>query len=463
MTDWTPNPNVLSRPAYLSLAEQFVAAIESGAMPVGARLAPQRQLAFDLGLSVQTVSRAYGELIRRGLVSGEVGRGSFVLPAGAEASQPYLPRRQGELIDMSILKPVSDRMHGTILRDGLHWVADNMAPASALSFRPTTVMPIHQQVAADWLTRGGVPVDPDCVLFTDGATSATTVAVMTALSPGSTLAAANLTHHLLMPLCKYLGIHLEALAQDEHGLTPAALDQAARKNAVRAVFLQPSAINPRGTLVGLARRQELVDVARHHDLLIIESDVLNQLIEDRPPPFAALAPERVLHINGFTKYTMPGARAGLLVLPRRLTAAAANRHLVTNWMAPPVMVELITHWMTDGTIDDLIRWQRRALGERHAIAAQALAGIPFQAHPQSLHVWLELPPGLAEDDFVARARARGVAIASGHAFRISERDRRDAVRIAVGSTDTGEFRRGMHTVADLLHLALASEPALPMV
>ncbi len=89
MTNWMPNPANLTRPAYLSLAEQFARAIESGELPIGTRLMPHRKLADLLGLSVQTVSRAYDELIRRGLIAGEVGRGSFVLGPGAEARQPY--------------------------------------------------------------------------------------------------------------------------------------------------------------------------------------------------------------------------------------------------------------------------------------------------------------------------------------------------------------------------------------
>ena len=76
----------LSRPAYLSLAEQFARAIESGEIASGTRLMPHRKLADQLGLSVQTVSRAYEELTRRGLVQGEIGRGSFVLGPGGKGS-----------------------------------------------------------------------------------------------------------------------------------------------------------------------------------------------------------------------------------------------------------------------------------------------------------------------------------------------------------------------------------------
>ncbi|MGO7202286.1 GntR family transcriptional regulator, partial [Rhizobium ruizarguesonis] len=91
MTKWRPDPSQLRRPAYLSLAEQIANAITDGKLSDGTQLPPHRKMADDLHLSVQTVSRAYDELIRRGLISGEIGRGSFVQTRPREPEPPYLP------------------------------------------------------------------------------------------------------------------------------------------------------------------------------------------------------------------------------------------------------------------------------------------------------------------------------------------------------------------------------------
>src|SRR3546814_3881617 len=111
MTLWRPDPAALRRPVYLSLADQVAHAIAAGRLDSGARLPTHRQLAEDLGLSVQTVSRAYEELVRRGLVSGETGRGTFVRTPRREPDPPFLPERLGEVIDLSILKPVCEPIH----------------------------------------------------------------------------------------------------------------------------------------------------------------------------------------------------------------------------------------------------------------------------------------------------------------------------------------------------------------
>lgn len=450
MTKWSPDPALLARPAYLSLAEQFSRAIDQGALPAGARLSPQRRLADELGLSVQTVSRSYQELIRRGLITGEIGRGSFVLSPRHEARPPYLPERSGEVIDLSILKPVCEAMHLERMRHGLSWLSENLSAEAATSFRPNTVFPRHRAVASDWLLRCGVEAAPGNVSITNGATSAITAALMSVVPVGGSLAAEALTHHTLMPLCGYLGVKLEGIGTDAEGMVPASLDEAARRGSISAIYLQPTLINPQATLMTADRRSELVEIARRHDLAIVENDILNVMVENRPPPIAALAPERTLYIAGFTKITVPGIRVAFLAVPDRYATAVANRHLVTNWMATPAMVELLSHWLTDGTALELIGWQRNALGERHAIARAALAGVAYFDHPQSLHLWLPLPAGQGEDGFVARCRLQGVAVAAGSAFRSTERGRHDAVRISLGPTSAADLDRGLRLIAGMV-------------
>jgi DNA-binding transcriptional MocR family regulator len=451
MTLWRPDPALLHRPAYRSLADQFARAIHDGRLPNGARLPTHRQLADELQLSVQTVSRAYEELIRRGLISGEIGRGSFVRSQRREPDPPYLPQRLGEVIDLSILKPVCEPMHLEKLKEGLAWLAGSLPSVSALSFRPNMVFPRHTAVAVEWLRQCGLDVSPLNVTLTNGATAGMTIALMTAAPPGSTAATEAISHHTLVPLSTYLGFHLEGLAIDNDGLIPEALDEACAQSSIRTVFVQPSVINPTAALMSEGRREEIAAVARKHDITIIESDVLGPLVEDRPPPIAAFAPERTFYVTTFTKNTVPGLRIGYLVSPDRFVAAVANRHLVSNWMATPMVAEIASKWVEDGTAMELTRWQRAALRRRHAIAAEILAGVRYLSHRESLHVWLPLPGKRREESFVAEARVHGVGIAPAVSFRISEDPWEPAVRISLGSTMEEELRAGLSVIAKLLH------------
>ncbi|PRD52254.1 PLP-dependent aminotransferase family protein [Phyllobacterium myrsinacearum] len=460
MTLWRPDISSLTRPAYLSLADQIARAIGDGTLEAGARLPTHRKMAEDLHLSVQTVSRAYEELIRRGMLSGETGRGSFVKAQRREIDQPYLPERLGEVIDLSILKPVCEKMHHERLKKALGWLSETLPASSALSFRPNVVFPRHRTTAVKWLRECGLDVPASNVSITNGATAAMTVAIMSVAPVGSTIATEATGHHTLVPLASYLGLTLKGIAIDDQGIIPEALDAACRESSIRALFVQPAAINPCATVMGSVRRAQIVEVARKRDIAIVESDILGPLVQDRPPPIAALAPERTLYFTSFTKTVVPGLRIGYLAAPDRYVAAVANRHLVSNWMATPMVAEIATHWVEDGTAMQLVEWQRDALRRRHEIASQVLSGIPFRSHPQSLHIWLPLTDGRTEETFVAQARLQNVAIAPGASFRISQEDWTPAVRISLGSTTEVELLRGLAVVGNLLqgdpeHLLLA--------
>src|SRR5579871_3277277 len=68
----------MSKFEYLKLADAVAAEIASGALKPGSRLPPQRTFAYERKIAASTASRVYTELLRRGLVVGEVGRGTFV-------------------------------------------------------------------------------------------------------------------------------------------------------------------------------------------------------------------------------------------------------------------------------------------------------------------------------------------------------------------------------------------------
>ncbi len=99
MTIWSPDLTACPGPAYLAIATAIGEAVAAGELAAGDRLPPQRDLAYRLGLSLNTVTRAYAEAVRRGFVEGEVRRGTYVrhagpLPGGASAAVPAASLRR---------------------------------------------------------------------------------------------------------------------------------------------------------------------------------------------------------------------------------------------------------------------------------------------------------------------------------------------------------------------------------
>lgn len=459
MTIWPPQPGTLRRPAYRSLAQSILDAIESGDLNVGDRLPTHRNLAYDLGLSVQTVSRAYDELIRRGAITGEVGRGTFIRTTRNEARVPYLPRTPDEpVIDFSLLKPVLDGSHEAAMRKVLQDISQDLPATVFSSFRPAVALGKYKPTVLKWLARCGIELGNQGIMITNGSSSAMHLAMLTVANSGDLVAADALTHHTLKPLARYLGIRLRGLPCDEAGMLPDALDIASRRDGVKAVFLMPAGLGPQARILPETRRRELAEVARKHDLAIIENDAWGPLERNRAAPMAALAPERTFYFTGFSKCAMPGLRLGFLVMPDTYEAAAANRHLVTNWTATPLMAEIAARWIEDGTAQRFVTNQAKQLAIRNRRAANILKGIKLRHHPTSMHIWLELPDSWSEDDFVAHARQHGVAIAPGSAFAVNDDRTSCAVRICIGGMSLAELEEGLSIIGRLVRGQ--SEPAL---
>ena len=459
MAIWPPDADALRRPAWRSLVEAVEAAIEAGELAPGRRLPTHRRLAQDLGLGTQTVGRAYEELTRRGRVRGEVGRGTFV--AGPRAARtPFIAdRAAGEVVDLSMLKPVPDPEQAATLARTLAAVAREMPEAVVSSFRPSTVAAGAEGATRRWLRTCGIG-EGRSALLTNGATAAMTVALLAAASPGDLVVTEEVGHHTLRPLARHLGLRLRGLAVDGEGMRPDALGDACRAEPVRAAYLMPTGLNPLGFTMGEGRRADIVAAARRHGVTLIENDAWGPLSAYRPTPLAALAPERTLWFTSLTKCVMPGLRLGWLVTPGRLEEAAANRHLVTAWMVTPLMAEIGAQIIEDGSAERLVGRQRAALAARLHRARASLGGDALRGSPGGMHVWLPLPDRWREDALVAHARRRGVALAPGSAFAVDDATRHRGIRLCLGGEEDAAFDHGLRETARLL--SSEPEPALLM-
>lgn len=458
MSIWPPSAERLTRPAYRAIAQSLVDAIEAGEVGDGARLPPHRTLAYQLGVSVHTVSRAYEELTRLGVIRGEVGRGSYVSSGASNAATPW-HRLVGDegVIDLSMLVPVLDGTHEAALRRVLTDLSEDLPFNTFGSFRPRLTLRRHAEVARTWLATCGLDIPRDRILPTNGSTSAMSVAMMTAALPGDVILTEELCHHTLPALATALGIRLAGVAMDEEGILPEALGDAAERGA-RALFLMPSGLGPRATFMSPERRARIIDVARRHDLMIIENDAWGPMVGDTPNPIAAMAPERTLYFTGLSKCILPGLRIGWLVVPDRLNAAARTRHLVTAWMASPLLAEIAARWMADGTAAEMLAFQRRAFASRNAIARRILGEFDLSSLETGMHVWLDLPEPWQQADVVSLARNERVAVGASENFQLVDGPLRRGIRICLGGVCERQLEEGLRRISLLLHGT--PEPAL---
>lgn len=446
---WRPELSDAPMPRYLAIADALARDLGNGRLSPGMRLPTHRDLADTLGVTVGTVTRAYAEAARRGLISGEVGRGTFARAPDIPSSPP---RSDGALIDLSPNHPPAPDLEvQRALADTLRAVAGVAHLQTLLSYPPEGGLPSHRAAGAEWIARAGVPADPADVLVTNGIQHAMTAVLAALVQPGDVLLTESLTYGGLKALAGLLHFRLQGLALDEHGLRPDAFEAACRSGAAKVLYCVPTLHNPTTSVMPLARRHEIVAIARHHGVTLIEDDVHGLLLPDAPPPLAALAPEQTHYLTGTAKCLAPGLRIGFVRAPSARVARIAASIRTTTWMAAPLMAEVIATWVRDGTAARVVAARRIEAIARQALAGRLLARWTVQTQDHAHHLWLHLPEPWRSDTFADEAGRRGVRVTPASAFLVGRGNAPAAVRVCLGAArDHAQLEQGLSLLADVL-------------
>lgn len=443
-----------------SASERLVAAlardIADGSLPPGVRLPAHRPLAWQLDIGIGTVTKAYAQLERRGLVRSVRGRGMFV--AG-------LSQATGRTIDLSVNVPpqqLSDRLLAASLSDLARRLdADSFgayaAPAGRLE---------HRALLARWLAPTGIALSPERLLICNGAQHALAIAFAITCGPETELLTEALSYPGAIALARRRGLRLTGLAIDEQGLVPQALDKAlheAKTAGRRAVlYITPTLHNPTTATMGEARRHEVAKLCRAHDAVIVEDDIHAALAAPGTIAIAALAPERTLHVSGLSKVLSPGLRIGSLHVPEPWLEPALAELAATCTMASLLSCLIMERWLSEDTAASVAHSIREEANRRVALARDLLPlGVAMKSG-NGFHVWLPMAPEQAKA-LPARAAASGILLADPEIFLADTQAPSWGVRLSLGGP---KLDRLQDALAGLRALLLDSgsglqAPAMP--
>lgn len=460
MTIWLPRLEGRPGPRYLAIAQALQEDVEEGRLGMGSRLPTHRELAGRLGVTVGTVSRAYLEAERRGLIEGQVGRGTFVRPHGT--SRAFTIRREDEVIlDLSLnLAPVAGT--APALAAALLDLARRGDLAPLLTYQHELGLPAHRAAGAAWLARAGVRTGPEGVAVTSGAQHALHACLTALTRPGEAILLEALTYPGAKVLAGQLGLRMRGVALDEEGLRPDALEAACREERTRVLLTMPTLHNPTTATQSAERRRQILAVAERHDLIIVEDDIYGFLLESPPEPFAALAPERCIYLASLSKSVAAGLRVGYVAAPAEWLGRIGAAIRGTIWMTSPLLAEIAARWIRDGTAARLTAERRDFARHRQALAARALVGQRIESNPASFHLWLHLPEPWRWSDFAAAAENRGVRVTPPDLFATGRGAIPHAVRLCLSAPESEtRLEAGLGTLAALL--GAPPEPRLAVV
>ncbi|MGX1271230.1 aminotransferase-like domain-containing protein [Streptomyces phaeoluteigriseus] len=431
---------------YRVIADRIADDIARGRLVPGQRLPPQRRFARAHRIAPSTAGRVYGELVRRGLVVGEVGRGTFVRAA------PAAPEGRA-LVEPVTAAPVNLELNYPSVPGQSELLAPGLAPllrpdvlTDALCTAAADGTPAARAAAARLLTVPGWRPEPAQFLFTGNARQAIAAALASLVRPGGRVGVEELTYPLVKEIAGRLGIALVPVGGDGEGPRPDALRAAHRAAPLSALYVQPTLHNPTSLTMSEPRRRELAATAVELGLPVVEDRIWSFLRPDATP-LAAHAPGLTHVVDGLSKRVAPGLTAGFLVVPPDRVEAVAAAVRSGGWSAGRFALEAAVRWAGDGTVERLVAAKRADAARRQRIVAAHLGAFAVRSDPHAYVAWWELPAPWRADTFTAAAAAHGIAVTPGTAFAVDPHRTPDAVRLGLASVSEGELGRALRRLA----------------
>ncbi len=446
---WSPDIKKANVPIYLAILTALERDIVSGTLRPGDRLPTHRELANQLELAIGTVTKAYREAERRGLINGDGRRGTFV--AGL-AHQPKTPHhslhQESGFIDLSPYFPPAET--DPDLRHALAELSRREVN-HLIHYTGPRGYARHRATGAQWVGTLGLSTDEDAVIVTAGAQHAILITLLALAQRGDVIATARHTYTGVKWVAELLGLKLVGVKSDRDGLLPDAFESCCQKHKVKFLYCIPSLDNPTNAILSESRNRALAETAEKYGVEIIEDEINRRLLADPPPLISSIAPGRTFLIASLAKVVAGGLRVCYLVAPEKNREKLYKAVLATTLMVSPLAAELASLWISDGTAERSVVRKRVEAERRNAIAVETLKDLEYSGHPSSYFLWLKLPERWHPGEFAAEAHRTGVIVAPSDIFAVDPGDIDRAVRICLGgNTSIENLERGLRLIASIL-------------
>jgi len=459
------------RPIYRQVYDHVRNCIETGVVRPGERLPPTRELAGQLGLNRTTVQSAYDLLESAGLISGQVGRGSFVCstapPAGIDWAKllPPLPARAAvpdAEISFSTSRPAELLFPLEEFRATCSEVIHSEEAQSILQLgAPAGYAPLRRYL----LERGrqeGVVREGDDILITSGCQQAFDLLQHVLASHGETVLIEDPVYAGLRAVLGRAEAKVIGIAVGPGGIEVDEVERALAQEKARMLVVTPSFQNPTGTTLPLEQRRRLLQVARQAGAIVVENDIYGDLVYEGTPEFTLKQLDQsgdTVLLRSYSKLAFPGLRVGWAIGPARLIAHLAEAKQSSDLHTDHLAQAVLLRFAESGRLK--AHWERvvQAGRERLRAALRACethlpAGSRFTRPRGGMNLWVTLPEPLDAAELLPRAVREGVSYTPGKHFAVG-RVEPGALRLSFAQLPPEMITTGIARLGRLFGSALA--------
>lgn len=461
--------------------------IAAGALPPGGKMPSTRELANALQVSPVTISAVYRLLTAEGLLRAQVGQGTFVESIAspmAQQANPATPPSTFVLAEnpgarvrlVSRWIAAVDRQSGINLVGG--YADTKLPPAQGYLRQLKATIRQHPEATLDF-SRGlgdgvareavsqfaarhlGADVRAEHVFVGTSAHQFLDAIVRTFLEQGDVVVVDSPTYYSALDLFGIAGLKVVPIPSDNLGPDPAALERAVVAHRPKLIYLTGSPANPTGRVVPIGRQHEILRVALHHQVLVVEdSSLFPYWFDKRPSQLKSIdRAGQVIHLCSFSKILFSGLRVAAAITSP-LVAPRLGNALQSFWRIGSVLPQrvLAAYILSNRFATDINQARVTYMRRRDAFVSSLREhlDIPEMVTPAGgLSLWLDLPEGVSGESVCERLVADGVYALPGEVF-LPNVGLRDGLRLCYGQVEPDDLRRAAAIIAVIVQKVQSS-------
>ncbi|WP_321365491.1 PLP-dependent aminotransferase family protein [uncultured Desulfuromusa sp.] len=461
---------------YRKVEQHIMDLVASQTLKAGDKLPSLRQLSRQLSVSISTISQAYLELEKKGIIVAR-DRSGYYLNSGitrlpSPASRPRLEMKPtlGQRNDLiqTVLQALGNP---NLLPLGVVSPAVELLPSktltrlltSALRENPTLGMnyssvngdiELRRQLALHSLA-SGITVTPEEILITSGAIEGIAIALRALTRPGDNVLIQSPSYFCFLQLLENCGLRAIEIPSSTTGIDPDDIKKAMTRFDIKAAILAPNFNNPDGSFTDDTKKQQIVRLLAEQSIPLVEDDVYGDLYfgSKRPATFKSFDQQgQVILCSSFSKTVAPGYRVGWM-FPGRYYEKALDIKTTTNICTAVPNQMAMTSFLREGYYERHLRRLRSAIQgqmetlllslQRH-FPATTRAGFP----EGGAAIWVELPGEIDAIELFYQARQAGIGIAPGPIFSTQDKYN-NFIRLSSNGIWNTEMEEGMKVLGQL--------------
>jgi 2-aminoadipate transaminase len=452
-------------PLYRQLFDHFREAIQRGWLTAGERLPATRQLAGQLGLNRTTVTAAYQLLESEGLLSGQVGRGSYVAAASpasislewdklliqdrASGHAPVLAQSE-ETISFTTSRPSEELFPMEEFRATIDEVVSGASAGELLQLgSPSGYAPLRKHLL-DEAMRAGIARRSDDVMITSGCQQALDLLQRVLIQAGDTVAVEDPVYPGVYQVLARAGARVVGVPVGNHGIDAGHLEAIIREEKPKALIVTPNFQNPTGTTLPLGSREAILRITRPAGVAVVENDIYGGLRYEGAPLSTLKQLDEtgdVIELRSFSKVAFPGLRVGWVTGPRPLIARLAEAKqwsdLHTDHLSQAVLLRFAQSGRLEAHRQRVVKAGSQRLATTLSACERYLPEGARWTRPQGgMSVWVSLPGALDAAELLARAQRENVTYLPGKYFAVS-RPLGANLRLSFAGLSPEKIKRGI--------------------